>query len=239
MDFQIIRTNIINVNAEAIVLPANSFLKEGKGSSEAIFKAAGRKRLTQACSKIGFCEVGSAVPTLAYNLNAKYIIHAVVPKWLDGNHNEYELLCTAYLSALNLADYLGCESIAFPLLASGNNGYDSEFAFRIANESFNRFEGKKLQTIILVIYSEHIARIAKNQGLSVIDIPDGLLEEEKKLVHKKKAQKIVADGKEMLQDYLEEQIQKAIDYLKDPENRKKVADASSVIIKTIIAIIKR
>ena len=88
MKFDLVKTNIVNVSADAIVLPANEKLKEGSGTSTAIFEAAGRKQLTQACKKIGSCEVGSAVPTLAYNLNAKYIIHAVVPKWIDGNHDE-------------------------------------------------------------------------------------------------------------------------------------------------------
>ena len=137
MKFDIVKTNIVNVHADAIVLPANTALKEGSGTSTAIFEAAGRKKLTQACKKIGSCEVGSAVPTLAFDLEAKYIIHAVVPKWIDGNHNEYDLLSSAYLSALKVADIMGCTSIAFPLLASGNNGYDLDLAFQIAKESIN------------------------------------------------------------------------------------------------------
>lgn len=40
--------------------------------------------------------MGSAVPTLGYNLPAKYIIHAVVPRWIDGMHNEYDLLSTTF-----------------------------------------------------------------------------------------------------------------------------------------------
>ena len=83
MKFELVKTNIINIPADAIVLPANTLLKEGSGASAAIFEAAGRKKLTQACKKIGSCEVGSAVPTLAFNLDANYIIHAVVPKWID------------------------------------------------------------------------------------------------------------------------------------------------------------
>ena len=92
MDIEIVSANIIDICADAIVLPANEKLKEGSGTSKAIFEAAGRSNLKQECEKIGHCEVGSAVPTSAYNLNAKYIIHAVVPKWRGGNNNEYGLL---------------------------------------------------------------------------------------------------------------------------------------------------
>ena len=117
MKFKIIKANIVDVASDAIVLPANEGLKEGPGSSKAIFSAAGRKELTQACKKLGHRNIGSAVPTLAYNLSSKYIIHAVVPKWIDGEHSEYDLLSSAYLAALNIAEVMGCESIAFPLLA--------------------------------------------------------------------------------------------------------------------------
>lgn len=145
MKFELVNTNIVNISADAIVLPANTRLKEGSGTSRAIFEAAGRKQLTQACRNIGTCSVGSAVPTLAYDLNAKYIIHAVVPKWKGGEEGEYELLGSAYASSLNVADVMGCESIAFPLLASGNNGFDREFAFQIAEDSIESFTGVHLK----------------------------------------------------------------------------------------------
>ena len=51
MKFDLVKSNIINVTADAIVLPANSMLKEGSGASAAIFEAAGRKDLTKACKK--------------------------------------------------------------------------------------------------------------------------------------------------------------------------------------------
>lgn len=80
--------------------------------------------MTKGCEKIGYCSIGNAVPTLAYKLNAKFIIHTVVPKWIDGNNSEYDFLSSAYLSALTAAELMGCESISFPLLGSGNNGFD-------------------------------------------------------------------------------------------------------------------
>ena len=142
MDFVVERGNIIYCDTDAVVLPANKHLKEGAGTSHAIFSAAGRKELTKACSDIGFSEIGTAVPTSVYKLKADYIVHAVVPKWIDGEHNEYELLSSAYISALGVADAMKCESIAFPMLASGNNGFDRALAFQIARESIGRFEGE-------------------------------------------------------------------------------------------------
>ena len=71
MEFKILKENIVDAKVDAIVLPANTKLKEKSGASEAIFKAAGRKLLTKVCKEIGFCEMGSAVPTLGYELAAR------------------------------------------------------------------------------------------------------------------------------------------------------------------------
>ncbi len=231
MKFEIVKTNIINVTADAIVLPANSKLKEGPGASSAIFEAAGRKDLTKACNKIGHCEVGSAVPTLAYNLDANYIIHAVVPKWIDGNHNEYELLSSTYLSALNLADAMACASIAFPLLASGNNGYDLELAFHIAEESILSFMGNHLKSVILVIFGERTTALIKNEGYPVIETSASSLTESRKNIHKEKANKFVSEGKEIAFEFLENQIQKGLDYLKDEKHREELIATGISIAK--------
>ena len=239
MKFDIVKTNIVNVSADAIVLPANSELKEGSGASKAIFKAAGRKNLTKACKKIGFCEVGSAVPTLAYDLDANYIIHAVVPKWIDGNHSEYDLLSSAYLSALQVADILGCESIAFPLLASGNNGYDLALAFQIAKESIESFTGTKIKRVVLVLFGDHITSIVKGCGYEVLEIPENLKKEELKLAHEAKVKKIAEDGKEIAQTFLEDQIQKGLEYLKDEKNREKVLGAGIAIAQIASRAVKR
>ena len=169
MDFVVERGNIIYCDTDAVVLPANKHLKEGTGTSHAIFSAAGRKELTKACSDIGFSEIGTAVPTSGYKLKADYIVHAVVPKWIDGEHNEYELLSSAYISALGVADAMKCESIAFPMLASGNNGFDRALAFQIARESIGRFEGENLKEVKIIVYDEEMAVFVKTQGYDVLD----------------------------------------------------------------------
>ena len=150
----VVSGNIADAKADAIVLPANENLLEGPGASAAIFEAAGRTELTEACRKEGKCKVGSAVVTPAFNLDADCIIHAVVPKWRGGKHNEYNLLCSAYLSALNLADEMECESVAFPLLASGNNGFDYSMAFDIAKLSIQSFKATHLKQVFLVLFNK-------------------------------------------------------------------------------------
>lgn len=209
MEFEIVRANIINVSADAIVVPANEKLKEGAGTSKAVFAAAGRSKLKEACAEYGHCDVGAAVPTPAFGLNAKYILHAVTPRWKDGNHEEYELLSSAYLSALKLADIMNCQSVAIPLLASGHNGFDRELAFQIAAESIHAFEAEHLKKVMLVVYTENTEVFVKSYGYEVLVLEEAeivkkpLIPEETKIIVK-------------------ENLDRAVEWLISPENRQKV-----------------
>ena len=53
MPFIMIRDDIVNVRADALVNPANETLSQGSGSSRAIYLAAGEEKLIKACEKIG------------------------------------------------------------------------------------------------------------------------------------------------------------------------------------------
>ena len=117
--------------------------------------------------------IGSAVLTSGFDLDADYIIHAVLPKWIDGEHNEYSLLSTAYLTSLEVADLAGCRSVAFPLLASGNNRFDPKIAFEIAVESIDLFKPtNKLEKVYLVVYGMRAVALAKERGYEVNEIID-------------------------------------------------------------------
>lgn len=131
MPFLMIRNDITKVAADAIVNPANRNLLQGSGTSRAIYQAAGEQELTAACEAIGRCDLGRAVCTPAFGLSAKYVFHAVCPAWHGGGFGEAEQLAGAYHSALELAAEYHCESVAFPLLSSGNYGYPKEQAFRM------------------------------------------------------------------------------------------------------------
>ncbi len=132
MSLTIVKESIINLETDAIVNAANSALLHGSGVCGAIFKAAGPRELQQACDAIGGCETGSAVITPGFNLKAKYVIHAVGPRWMGGTHDEPKLLYSAYQASLALAAENGCRSIAFPLISAGIYGYPMDQAWRQA-----------------------------------------------------------------------------------------------------------
>ena len=172
MPFLMIRNDITKVAADAIVNPANRNLLQGSGTSRAIYQAAGEQELTAACEAIGHCEPGRAVCTPAFGLPAKYIFHAVCPAWQGGGFGEAEQLAGVYHSALKLAAEYHCESVAFPLLSSGNYGYPKEQAFRIAVDTITQYVMEHDLTVYLVLYDRGSLAVSRKLFASVEEYID-------------------------------------------------------------------
>ena len=136
---EIRKTSIVDLDTDAVVNAANEYLAPGGGVCGAIFKAAGSLDLQRACVDIGHCECGDAVITPGFRLKAKYIIHAVGPRYRDGNRGEPEKLKSAYQKALELAVSNHCQSIGFPLISAGIYGYPVKEAWEVALRTCNDF----------------------------------------------------------------------------------------------------
>ncbi len=136
---EIRKSDITDLDTDAIVNAANNELLAGGGVCKAIFRAAGYEQLQAECSKIGHCDTGSAVITAGFNLKAKYIIHAAGPVWSGGKSGEPRLLHDAYMRSLELAAENGCKSIGFPLISAGIFGYPVDRAWRNALQACTEF----------------------------------------------------------------------------------------------------
>lgn len=139
MPFKIIRNDITKVHADAIVNTANPEPVFDRGTDQAIYQAAGKRKLLRERKKIGRIAAGEVAVTPAFNLHAKYIIHTVGPVWVDGNHRELELLASCYRKSLLIARQLECRSIAFPLISTGVYGFPKDKALDIALGEFSSF----------------------------------------------------------------------------------------------------
>ena len=142
-DIRIVQGSVTDLHAEAVVNAANSGLKAGTGVCGAVFSAAGKEKLEEACRKIGSSDTGKAVVTEAFDLDAKIIIHAVGPVYTDGNPRERSQLYGCYINSLTLAEQNQCNSIAFPLISSGRYGYPKDEAWEIAIRAVRDFLEKK------------------------------------------------------------------------------------------------
>ena len=167
----LIRTDLTELETDAIVNAANTSLLGGGGVDGAIHRAAGPNLLRE-CRTLGGCETGSAKITAAYRLPCKKVIHAVGPIYsvekARGMHTS--LLQGCYTRSLQLAVDNDCKSIAFSALSTGIYGYPSgeaaETAIRAVKGWLDEDEARaaKLERIVFcqflekdeVAYERHI-----------------------------------------------------------------------------------
>ena len=130
-EFQVVQGNLLEEPVDAIVNAANGHLAHGGGVAAAISRAAG-PALQQESDRIvrerGPFPTGSAVATTAGRLPYKGVIHAVGPRWGEGD--EEAKLERALTAAFGCARDRGWDSVSFPAVSSGIFGVPPEVCAR-------------------------------------------------------------------------------------------------------------
>ena len=200
MPFEIVRNDITMMCVDAIVNTANPRPVIGAGTDSRIHEVAGPK-LLEARQLIGSIEAGHAATTPAFNLNAAYVIHTVGPVWLDGKHDEEMLLRSCYENSLSLAVQHGCQSVAFPLISTGNYGFPKDKALQIAISAFSSFLLENEIQIYLVVYDRTSFKLSEKLFQSVasyideyyVDAHDGcsgFLEENRRRIRRRREMEV-------------------------------------------------
>jgi len=148
------RNDITKIKADAICFSTFSTPKVGAGADKTIYKAAGKYKLISERKRFGELKIGESISTAAYDLQARNLIHTVVPVFIDGSQGEYEALQDCYTGALNRALELKSESIAFTLLGAGSAGFPKMQAFHIAMSAIRKFLAENDMTVIIVVYDQ-------------------------------------------------------------------------------------
>ena len=161
MPFQIVRNDLTKMEVDAIVNTANPHPVFGSGLDTAVYEAAGTYNLLLKRQEIGEVERGCSFITDGYKLPAKYIIHTVGTKWIDGESGEEEIIRNCYRSAFKLAQENDIESLAFPLLASGNYKFPKKIALRIAISEIEEFLKQTEMNLYLVVFDDESYSVSK------------------------------------------------------------------------------
>jgi O-acetyl-ADP-ribose deacetylase len=154
---QLARGDITAERVDCIANAANEALRGGGGVDGAIHRAAGPGLLEELRRRYpDGTPTGTAVATDAYDLPARWVLHAVGPIWRGGTHGEPELLAGAYRSCLRLADGLSARSVAFPAISMGIYGYPPHAGARVAiNTVAEHLRGPtSLEVARFVLFSE-------------------------------------------------------------------------------------
>jgi O-acetyl-ADP-ribose deacetylase len=116
----VVRGNLLEEPVDAIVNAANGHLAHGGGVAGIISRAAGSELQAQSDRLVrerGPFATGSAVVTTAGKLPFKGVIHAVGPRYGEGD--EERKLAQALTAAFACAQERGWRSVAFPAVSAG------------------------------------------------------------------------------------------------------------------------
>ena len=161
VQIQLLRGDITQIAVDAIVNAANSGLVGGGGVDGAVHRAGGSgimDELDEIRTRIGGCQTGSAVATGAGKLPAKFVFHAVGPRYRNGSSGEAAALTSCYRTCLDLALKRGVQTISFPSISTGIYGYPIEEAAELALQTIAdwlRDHPNSLQVVKLVQFREH------------------------------------------------------------------------------------
>ncbi|GAB4123219.1 MAG: macro domain-containing protein [Roseiflexaceae bacterium] len=149
-----VRGDIVVQDVDAIVNATNETLRPAGGVSGAIHRAAGPD-LEVACVALGGCEPGHAQLTPGFRLKARYVIHAVGPRYA-ARPNDAAVLEQAYRSALQLAAEQQVATLACPAISTGIFGYPVDLAAPVAVRTVARFleQPSSLRLVRFVLWDD-------------------------------------------------------------------------------------
>jgi len=163
VEVKIIRGDLTESNVDAIVNAANSYLKHGGGVAGAIVRKGGNI-IQEESDSIGYVPVGNCAITSAGKLKAKYVIHAVGPRWGEGD--EENKLKNAVRNILNLATEKGFKTISMPAISAGIFGFPKERCAQVITGETGKFlkdnKETSLKEINFYLMDEDIIDFFKN-----------------------------------------------------------------------------
>jgi O-acetyl-ADP-ribose deacetylase (regulator of RNase III) len=141
--------DIADVEADGIANAANDHLWMGAGVAGAL-AAAGGEVIEQEAMAQGPIELGTAIATTAGNLNARYVIHGAAMG--QDLRTDADLIARTTRSCLEVADELGCRSLALPAFGTGVGGFPLADCARIMVAEARIFPARSLERLIFAVY---------------------------------------------------------------------------------------
>ena len=125
---EVIDGDITRLEVDAIANAANTDLAHGGGVAGAIVRAGGRSIQDESYA-LAPIELGTAVATGAGQLPSRWVIHAATMRL--GGPTSAEIIRAATAATLEVADELGCRSLALVAFGTGVGGFPIEEAAAI------------------------------------------------------------------------------------------------------------
>ena len=151
MDVEVVEGDITELDVDAIANAANDRLWMGAGVAGAIKRAGGEEIEREAVAK-GPIEVGDAVATGAGRLGARHVIHGAVMG--QDLRTDADLVRRTTRRCLEVADELGCRSLALPAFGTGVGGFPLGECAAIMVAATTEYEPVTLERVVFAVYGD-------------------------------------------------------------------------------------
>jgi O-acetyl-ADP-ribose deacetylase (regulator of RNase III) len=152
---EVVEGDITALAVDAIGNAANNHLWMGAGVAGAIRRAGGGEIEREAVAQ-GPIEVGDAVATGAGRLAARYVIHGAVMG--QDLRTSAELIERTTSRSLEVADGLGCESLALPAFGTGVGGFPLAECARLMVGAARAYEPRTLARVLFAVFGAEAER---------------------------------------------------------------------------------
>jgi O-acetyl-ADP-ribose deacetylase (regulator of RNase III) len=152
---EVIQADVTRLDVDAVTNAANTQLIHGGGVAGAISRAGGPELERESRAKAPV-ELGSAVETTAGDMPARWVIHAAT-MLNPGGTTSAEVIEQATRSSLELAERLGCRSLALVAFGTGVGGFPLAEAARIMAGAAREHDGK-LERIVFAVHGDEAQR---------------------------------------------------------------------------------
>jgi len=151
---EVVQADVTKLAVDAIANAANTQLLHGGGVAGAIRRAGGPEleRESRERAPIG---LGEAVETTAGDMPSRWVIHAATMEL--GGPTSAEIIERATRSTLDVAERLGCKSLALVAFGTGVGGFPLDEAAALMVGAASEHEGA-LERIIFAVHGDAAER---------------------------------------------------------------------------------
>jgi O-acetyl-ADP-ribose deacetylase len=156
VQLEVVEGDIAALEVDAIANAANNHLWMGAGVAGAIKRAGGEEIEREAVAK-GPIEVGDAVTTGGGRLRARHVIHgAVMGQDLRTNA---DLVARTTRRCLEVADELGCRSLALPAFGTGVGGFPLDECAALMVREARAHEPRSLERVVFAVFGDEAEQV--------------------------------------------------------------------------------
>ncbi|HZR91838.1 MAG TPA: macro domain-containing protein [Gaiellaceae bacterium] len=154
LSLEVVEGDIAALEVDAVANAANDHLWMGAGVAGALKRAGGEEIEREAVAK-GPIALGDAVATGAGRLPARYVIHGAVMG--QDLRTDGSLVERTTRRCLELADELGCESLALPAFGTGVGGFPLDECARIMVGAVRSHRPASLRRVVFAVFGAKAA----------------------------------------------------------------------------------